>query len=442
MDRSPGGPFRPETSLCPPRVGNIVGVTGDALVIRGAAPILFWCAAACRPRASSARRSGALVQARPSAVTPAEAGGWGCWGARCAGPAASPATRRGPFWGRGGVPSAPGGWGVGAPAALKPGGGAGGGGGGAAPPPPAPPPCRVSACNPLSPARPPGVYSCCVGCRAAVWVGRGPVGRQWVSAAGGGGREERSNFLALVRAPAFPGPASEGAAPFAPSWALPVRRRSVSGRPGACGRFTGGACRGRGAPPPPGRSGLPRGVRGRCLSGLPPSALGPEGGGGEGGALWSPGATPPTAAGGRPSGSGPGGSHSSPAPLWLARAGPSFRPSLGSPAPPAVVARRRLVRCGCEGQQSSVNGLRGSGFPLALGVSALPPTGGGAHPSVAPYCGGGVGQGARLRRGGRPTALSPPHSLVSVVWDVTCAATCVGAGAVAVAGFAGGSASG
>ena len=63
-------------------------------------------------------------------------------------------------------------------------------------------------------------------------------------------------------------------------------------------------------------------------------------------------------------------------------------------------------------------------------------------PSVTLYGGGGVGRGARLRRGGRPPALSPRHSLAPVVWAVTCAAACVGVGAVAVAGFAGGSASG
>ena len=172
-------------------------------------------------------------------------------------------------------------------------------------------------------------------------------------------------------------------------------------------------------PPPPGRSGLPGGVRGRCLSGLPPSALGPEGGGGgRGGEPPVPWRRSPTAAGGRPGGFGPGGSHSSPAPLYLARAGPSCRPSLGSPAPPAVVARRRLVGGGREGQRSAVSGLRGSGFPPALVVSSLPPTGGGARPSVAPYCGGGMGRGARLRRGGHPMALSHPHSLATVVWAV------------------------
>ena len=65
------------------------------------------------------------------------------------------------------------------------GGGAGGGVGGAASP--APPPRRASACHPLSPACPPGVYSCRGGCRAAAGAGRGLLRRQPVSAAGGGG---------------------------------------------------------------------------------------------------------------------------------------------------------------------------------------------------------------------------------------------------------------
>ena len=64
------------------------------------------------------------------------------------------------------------------------------------------------------------------------------------------------------------------------------------------------------------------------------------------------------------------------------------------------------------------------------------------RPFVAPYCGGGAGRGAQLRRGGRLTALSPPHSLAPAVRAVTCAAACVGARPVAVAGSAGGSASG
>ena len=75
--------------------------------------------------------------------------------------------------------------------------------------------------------------------------GRPPMGQCSGGGEGGGG-----NPPALVRAPAFPRPAPEGAAPFAPSWAPPVRRRSAAGRAGACGRLTGGACRGRGAPSP------------------------------------------------------------------------------------------------------------------------------------------------------------------------------------------------
>ena len=98
---------------------------------------------------------------------------------------------------------------------------------------------------------------------------------------------------------------------------------------------------------------------------------------------------------------------------------------------------------GCEGQRSAVSGLRGSGPPLALVAPALPPMGDGARPFVALYRGGGVGRRARLRQGGRPAALSPPpHSPAPAVWAVTCVTACVGVGAAAVAGFAGGSASG
>ena len=51
----------------------------------------------------------------------------------------------------------------------------------------------------------------------------------------GGGGGGGGNPSALVPAPVFPGPASERAAPFAPSWAPPVRRRPAAGR--ACGRL-------------------------------------------------------------------------------------------------------------------------------------------------------------------------------------------------------------
>ena len=124
-------------------------------------------------------------------------------------------------------------------------------------------------------------------------VGRGPVGRQWVSGAGGG--EGGSDLLALVRAPAFPRTASEGAAPFAPSWALPFRCRSVAGKAGVCARFTGGAWRAAAlaaaaVSPPLGAVASPGG----CGAAVPPVGLclllGK--GGGEGGALWSPDAAP------------------------------------------------------------------------------------------------------------------------------------------------------
>ena len=156
------------------------------------------------------------------------------------------------------------------------GGGVGGG---------APPPRRASACHPLSPACPPGVYSSrgAAGRPRASGVVRsaagGPVRR------GGGGGGGGGNPPALVRAPVFPRPASDRAAPFAPSWAPPVRRRPAAGK--ACGRLPRPWC-----PCTPGAAASSGGVRGRLFFGLPPSAHGPqwEVGGGVGGALWSPGA--------------------------------------------------------------------------------------------------------------------------------------------------------
>ena len=127
-----------------------------AVVMWGAASILFWCAVVRRPQAWCARCSGTLVWARPAAATPAGAGGWGRWGARCAGPAASPPPRRGPFWGRGGVPSAPGGRRI-APVAPKRGGGSGGGGGAGGPPPRPPTPSGVGLPSVVSGVPPRGI---------------------------------------------------------------------------------------------------------------------------------------------------------------------------------------------------------------------------------------------------------------------------------------------
>ena len=62
---------------------------------------------------------------------------------------------------------------------------------------------------------------------------------------------------------------------------------------------------------------------------------------------------------------------------------------------------------GVRRQRSAVSGLRGSGPPLIPGASVLRPSGGGARPYAAPYGRGEWGRGVRLRRGGRPAALSP-----------------------------------
>ena len=220
------------------------------------------------------------------------------------------------------------------------GGGAGGGGGH----PPAPPPHRASACHPLSSACPPG-YTRAVGVAgrprasgAVRLAADGPV-RQ-------GGRG--GNPPARVRAPVFPGPASDRAATFAPSWAPPVRRRPAPG--GACGRLPRPWC-----PRTPGAAASSGGVRVRRFFRLPPSAHGPEWEGGRvGGGALVPWRRLLTAEGGatwrsRPRGPAIGwGDAPFPRPP-LPRARPSCRPLLGSLIPPAVVARRWPAGGGREG---------------------------------------------------------------------------------------------
>ena len=147
----------------------------------GAASILYWCAAVRRPKAWSARCSGALVWARLSAATPAGAGGWGRWGAPSAGPAASPPPASRSLLGEGGAsPRLRGGGG----SLLWPsswGGGARGGGWGGR----SRAPSGVGLPSVVSRVPPQG-YT-----RAVAVAGRprssGAVGRQWVSAAGAGG---------------------------------------------------------------------------------------------------------------------------------------------------------------------------------------------------------------------------------------------------------------
>ena len=189
----------------------------------------------------------------------------------------------------------------------------------------------------------------------------------------------------------------------------------MGGSPGALGarpRFPWPRC-----PPPLGAVAGPGG----CGAAVSPVCLRPllglRGGGRRGGGALVPWRRPPTAAGGRPGGSGPGGQAVSwgvalfPRPPPLARdprAGPRWGPLL----PPLLsrgagwlgaavrVSGQRLVGCGAVG------------FPSALVVSALPPTGGGARPSVAPYCGGGVDRGPGFAGGGIPRHCPPTLSRV------------------------------
>ena len=98
----------PAVFPCLAWAGNNAGVTGDAQVIGGAAPILLRFVVACRHWAWSVRHSRALVWVRSPVATPAGVGSVGRGGARRVDPAASPPRRRSPFWGRGGIPSASG----------------------------------------------------------------------------------------------------------------------------------------------------------------------------------------------------------------------------------------------------------------------------------------------------------------------------------------------
>ena len=141
-------------------------------------------------------------------------------------------------------------------------------------------------------------------------------------------------------------------------------RERAGGSPGALGvrlRLPRPRC------PPPWAQRPPHGDAGPLSLRLDSVRSSAGGGGGDGGALWSPAAAPRRPRGGglaaRAPGGQPlaGGAHSSPAPLNPVRAGPSCRPSLGPPAPPAVVARpgslgagvrvsgRQLVGCGAVG---------------------------------------------------------------------------------------------
>ena len=171
-----------------------------------------------------------------------------------------------------------------------------------------------------------------------------------------------------------------------------------------------------------------------------PPALGPvwEGGGSGGGPLvpWRRPLTPGGGGGGHGS-PGPGGQPSAggsrpfSVPLYLEpdpRAGPRWGPS--SPRPLSRGAARPGAAVRVSGQWLVGCGAAGSS-PRSLSPHSLPREVARSHASCRTV-------GEAWVRGPSPY----PHSLVSAVWAITCAASCVGAGAVAVAGCAGGSASG
>ena len=358
MDRSPGGPLRSEPPLALPEWVVVMGGSWGARppYCSGAPPCAAprlgprdaparWCGLAGRPRpprklaAGGAGARGVQVQPHPPPPNPTQPN-----------PTPPPPSRS--LLGEGGRPLGSGGGGGSLLWPSSWGGGSGEGGMGGLPHrPPSPRPVgRRPAIRCLRRA-PPG-YT-----RAVGVAGRPRASGAARSAANGSVRrgEGGGGPPALVRAPVFPGPASEGAVPFAPSWAPPVRRRPGAGRAGACGRFTGGACLGRGAPSPR----VQRPLRGGCGATVPSVCLRlllvlRKRGGGEGEGPSGPLAPPPDGRGGAAWRSRPQG----PAVGWgvalfprppLPGAGLSCGPSLGRLVPPAVVARRWPAGGGREG---------------------------------------------------------------------------------------------
>ena len=310
--------------------------------------------------------------------------------------------------------------------------GGGCGGGGVAGPPPRPPAPSGVGLPSVAPGVPPrGIlvpWGLPGGRGRRARSGRPPTGQ----CGGGGGRggEPPPPWFAP---PSFPG------RPLIRPLRLrrPGRRRSAVGRQQA-GRV--GACFGRGAPAPR----VQRPLRGGCGAAVPSVRLRPllglsGRGGGEWGGPSGPLATPPDGrgGGGRHGGPGPGGqpsaggSHPSPAPLYLEpdpRAGPRWGPS--SPRPSSRGAGRPGAAVRVSGQRLAGCGAAGSP-PRSLSPPSLPREVARSPASCRTVGGAWVGGPS-----------SPPHFLASAVSAVTCAAACVGAGAVAAAGCAGGSASG
>ena len=225
----------------------------------------------------------------------------------------------------------------------------------------------------------------------------------------------------------------------------PARRCGFAGAgPAAAPPTASPSHLGGGRPPGPGGAegracGSPAGVgAGGGWGGRPPARSRACVGGGSGGGPLVPWRRLLTAGGGGRHGSpGPGGqpsaggSRPSPAPLYLEpdpRAGPRWGPS--SPRSLSRGAGRPGVAVRVSGQWLAGCGAAGSP-PRSLSPHSLPREVARSHALCRTVGGAWVG-------GPSP----PPHSLVSAVWAITCAAACVGAGAVAAAGCAGGSDSG
>ena len=221
------------------------------------------------PRAAPARWCGLARWPQPPQVK--AAGGAGARGVQVQ-PHPPPSPRRGPFWGRGGVPSAPGGRRV-APVALKLGGGGGGGGWGGRPTALRPPaPSGVGLPSVVCGVPPRGIlvtWGLPGGRGSRARPGRPPKGQCGGGGGGGGGTPQ----------PWFTPPSSLGRPLKGPlHLRRPGRRRSAVGRQRA-GRA--GACLGRGARAPRMQR-PPRGGCGAAVSSVcPRPLLGLRGRGGE-----------------------------------------------------------------------------------------------------------------------------------------------------------------
>ena len=400
---------------------------------------------------ASLRRAGA---GPPAGRDPRGGRRWGAPGrAACGSSCIPPQATLSPPGERGQPPGPRGGGGPASPR-LAGWGGMGGEGGEGGPRRHSSPPCPVG--RPVAPApatlclrRTPLGYTRAVGVAGRPWAS----GTARSAASGSvwrGGVEISSPWPAFPPSPGRPlsGPLRVR---------LPGCRRSVVGRqrvmrvrtgspPGALGarlRLSRLRC------PPPGVATPPGGCGGRCPSGRLPSALGLGGGGGvpwlpdaalrrpRGGGLVVP------ALGGQPS---TGGAHFSPVPLHPLRAGPSCRPSL---APAGLggggegrwalgaavwVSGLWLVGYGAVGPLS--HSLSPPSFPRE--VARAPPSRG----TVGGRGSGGPAPPGRAPRGTAPLPLSRARRLGRRGVAVTPVAACVGVGVVAVAGSAGGSASG